>query len=416
MLRTWLGLIMTGAHRKPVAESSFIDSLKVLPDIVYRGAGTLHLTLGVMDLSKDTEMQKATDLLRSLDLEKILRDASEGPPAGMKSQRRWKEKREGNDSITSACSDSNVIGQKETGVVEDELSVQVEQESDSVPKNALGKEQTPISSKDENRDTDVKSLERTVSPPTLARQPSTITPSPKPLYLSLTGIKAFPSAKKARVIWARPRAQLPTPPQSELNDQPQRPTFDEKEGDRLYNFALHLHQAFKDAGLVNETRQPVLHATLANMRYKVQAKGGRETKGKAWKYGKKRWEEGLVDIRPLAEVFNRFDGDVAAAQEGIRLRDAHAADVRNSESEDDEGEDGEVKNDTEARDDREREDPSKEYVWCKDIKVDRIAICKMGATKSEDPVWKEWYPPVVERVMFDEEKVVEKCSSASQAR
>lgn len=375
-----------GNASRSTKEPGFAESLKVLPSIVHRGPGTLHLTLGVMNLSDSAELQRAIDLLASLDLQQLLNEAKKGPPPGMKSQRKWQEKR---GSQLHGVNDDNKV-EPEMELVQDETGAKLEASQDS-------------------RLIQLESLERPVSPPDISRSGVSST-TPRPLYLSLTGVDAFTSAKKARVIWAKPRAQLP-PSAVEVSAPGlgllPRPIFDAQEADRLYNFALHLHYAFKEAGLINETRQLVLHATLANMRYKVQAKGGRTSKGKDWVHGKKRWEDGLVDVRQLARVFNEYDGDIEAAEVVLNtVEHVEGTGDEDTESDNDTEDDADTKPQSEitrtldARNGS-GDSPNGEYVWCRDIEVDRVAICKMGATKCEDAMWKEWYPPVAERLIFD---------------
>ena len=296
------------------ANPGFEESLKILPSIVYRGPGTMHLTLGVMDLSDPAEMQRAQNLLRDLDLPQILKNAEKGPPTSMKSARKWQ--------------DTPEVDSKESMKGESEAKQTV--------------------------DTNTEDAESSINS--------------RPLSISLTGISAFASAKKARVIWAKPRAQSAP----NIDEIPRmtggRPNFSPSEQERLYNFALHLHYAFKDAGLVNETRTPVLHATIANMRYKMQAKGGRTSKGRAWTHGKKRWEDGLVDARVLARVFNEFDGDVVEAKMIIDTIDS-----TNTHSDDDAGSDHNSDNSSEKKKsveapqsdtwDQEVGDPNKEFIF-----------------------------------------------------
>ncbi|KAK5941276.1 hypothetical protein PMZ80_006554 [Knufia obscura] len=355
-----------GNTNKPTGDKrAFEKSLQILPSIVHRAAGTYHLTLGVMDLSEESQMQKAKGLLQGLDLQRILTDAEAGPPAGVKQARKWQDKEE-----------------KETGEVEDEVSAKVEIGDDKPPET------------DPTRG--VKSLGRPVSPPPLAAtktsaetQVPSSTPSPPPLYVSLTGLGAFPKEKGARVIWAGPREQ------STISDNSStRPTFNENT--RLYTFGLHLREIFRKEGFITETRPLVLHATVANMRYKMQAKGGRTTKGRKWAHGKRRWQEGVVDARPLLRVFNQFDGDVAEAEHAL----VGAADEEQDDASDEERDENEI---AQKQDDRDQPASSaeREYIWLRDAVIDRVAICKMGATEAEDPAWRYWYPPVSEKAIFD---------------
>lgn len=103
------------------------------------------------------------------------------------------------------------------------------------------------------------------------------------------------------------------------------------------------------------------------------------------------WKSDRVDALGIARVWNTHNGVV----EGME----HVP-----------GDDGE-KEESDAREERDDEgklddDPSREFVWLKDVNVNRVAICKLGATKHNDPVWREWYPPVEggERVICEDER------------
>lgn len=339
-------------------DDSFKQSLQVLPSISNRAPGTYHLTLGVMDLSDETKMQKAKDLLQSLDMRQIFEDAMKGPPAGTKEARKRNKPKatQGTGGI---------------GVEEGEESTTLEPES---VERATLPPQMP------------KSLARSVSPPPHSSvKPALETTSPSPpLYISLTGLGAFPSGKKARVLWARPREQTCR------QDQATRPAFNDSM--RLYNFALHLNHIFRREGLITETRPLVLHATVSNMRYALQAKAGSTSQGKARTYGKKRWKDGLVDARPLLQVFNHFNGEPEMVENG---QIQQASTIEHADD-DGEGTGGAI----ETGRDEDVHYPRNEYLWATNVEIDRVAICKMGATKAEDGLWGEWYPPVSNKMIF----------------
>ena len=327
-------------------EKTLADSLKVLPSVVHRAAGTYHLTLGVMDLTEEARMQMAKDLLQSLNLPQLLRNAEIGAPKGTKQAKKWEEK-----------------STEETGEVDDGGSVHGETKDDNPPASLVTK--------------GIKSLERPVSPPPSSTLAAPGRPLPEasntatlPLHVSIIGLGAFPKHKAARVLWARPREHSQTVPPWSLTTHPTFTPYNT----RLYNLALHIREVFRQEGFITETRPLVLHATVANMRYKTQAKGGRTSKGRNWADGKKRWKEGLVDARDLVRVFGNFGGDVeeAEAEQAVGKDDGR---------------------------DEQREDQEKGFVWLKDAMIDRVAICKMGATVAEDPLWGYWYPPVVEKMI-----------------
>ena len=303
-----------------------LDNLQVLPPIAHRAAGTYHLTVGTMNLNEEAEMVRAKELLQSLDLGNILRQAARGAPAGSKEARRW-------DAESSS-------------------------------------ERSPTS------------LTRSIARPesTMSTDDS---PGPaSPLVIALAGLGAFPSPKNARVIWARPKEQ--TGASGDLNTRP-----DFRQDGRLYNFALHLNDIFRKAGFIKETRPLVLHATVSNMRYAVQPKGGRTSKGKTWIRGKRRWQEGLVDVRSLCEIFNNFNGDPNVSPSTVQESDSDSHELDNP---------AENSRDYDFVGSKAR--PDQEFLWARNIQIDRVAICKMGATKAEDQLWGEYYPPIAEQLIL----------------
>ena len=332
-------------------EGKFEESLKVVPSIAHRPLGTYHLTIGVMNLKEPEDFKKAEDVFNSLNLTQLLKDAEKGPPAQSKAGRKW-------DDINRAEGD----GEEKT---KDEVA------------ECIPPAQTDGAGA-------LKSLDRPISPPTTSKtimantskssdqmnttftlattfttnpQPSTEAP-PSPIHLSLLGLHTFPSPQNARVLFARPQEQHQAPHQTT---------------DRLHNFALHIEGPFRAAGLITQTRPLTLHATLVNMRLAVQQSRG----------GRKKWDAGVVDARALCRVFNEFGGDVGFAR--------RAEDGGRDEDDDEVGQ----RRDTVGTDNN-----SREFVWASDIPIDRVALCEMGAKRSEDLALGLVYPPVLERRIF----------------
>ena len=169
---------------------------------------------------------------------------------------------------------------------------------------------------------------------------STTTQRQPPLTVNLHGLGTFPSAKKARVFYS--------PPQ---------------DSERLLPFANAIRQRFRDAGFVTEARPLTLHATVANLRYASKARKGRG--GRA----ARAWEKDTVDARSLIACFN-----------GV--------------------EDGRTEQDREGAATAENLRPGDSFVFAKDIVIDRVRICKMGAETSEDAVLGMVYPAI--RISGDE--------------
>lgn len=291
-------------HSKPLQPP--VKGLNILPAITHRPPGTFHLTLGVMDLSEPEEMSRALTLLQELDYGEILKGVSE-----QQNETEWPSERY------------------------------------SQPDSTTHDQTSSLSSESEAK---LSSLTRPVSPPQITqRSRSAISgfTQEQPPKISLTGLSTFPSAKSSRVFYAKP---------SPARDSP----FP------LLPFGQAIRRKFREAGFITETRPLVLHATVANMRYAVQARGGRTSKGKAWRYGKDRWNDGQVDARELIKCFDQYGGESQEYVQG-RLR---------------------------------ADETGTEFVWASDIVVDRVAICKMGAEKSDDEVLGQVYPPVDEKKLF----------------
>ena len=135
--------------------------------------------------------------------------------------------------------------------------------------------------------------------------PESVAPAPNSFDITLSGISAFSSPKKARVFYAPPVDEHGT----------------------LLAFAEAIRRIFVTEGLVkDEGCDLVLHATLANM--------------------SKTRHKRPVDGRSILDFFN---GNARGADR---------------------------------------------VIWARDVKVDRVRICKMGAVQSEDSVLGMVYPAV----------------------
>nr|XP_018910423.1 PREDICTED: uncharacterized protein LOC109039406 isoform X1 [Bemisia tabaci]XP_018910427.1 PREDICTED: uncharacterized protein LOC109039406 isoform X1 [Bemisia tabaci] len=276
--------------------------LQILPSLAFRPAGTFHLTLGVMDLSSKESMSQALELLQSLDYANILKGVL------------LQQEKVQPEHVTDK--DGNTDSQPEQCLCPDDIN-----------KGQLRLQQPTSSSK-------------------VAVEENHPTPFSKnnPLRITLTGLSTFPSPKKSCVFYAKPTSS----PSSSFP---------------LLKFSQAICKEFRNAGFITETRPLVLHATIANMRYAIQAKGGRKSEGKR---GKDKWADGQCDARELIKCFNHYGGDV-----------------------------GEYKK--KASQDK---DQTNEFLWAEDIELNKVAICKMGAQKSEDEVLGLVYPPVGEKFIF----------------
>ncbi|KAJ9648649.1 hypothetical protein H2198_010984 [Neophaeococcomyces mojaviensis] len=390
-----------GNTSKGIGET-FEESLKIIPGVAHRPLGTYHMTIGVMNLSKTEDFQKAEEIFQGLNLKQLLKDAEKGPPVSSKVHRKWEES--SNDKRKEKKEEIEVVEtikdlRTDTTSTLESLDRPVSPPTTSKTSNTNPQNQTTLTSTSAN-----STFQNTTSKFTAASELL-------PIHISLLGLSAFTSPKRARVLFAHPHEQ------SSLNTGPtdmnQRPSFDVPFPNRLYNFALHIEAPFREAGLITQTRPLTLHATLANMRFVVQAKGGRTSKGQKWTKGRKRWDEGMVDARKLCQVFNDFDGDPKAAENVLGLETKHNQeghedddDGGNEEEHDGGAEDYGTNNDQKKlvkKDNRDRpkRDLSKEFIWAKDMLIDRVALCEMGAKKSENPLLELVYPPVLEKRVFE---------------
>ncbi|RMZ91006.1 hypothetical protein DV736_g1765, partial [Chaetothyriales sp. CBS 134916] len=142
------------------------EELKILPAVVHRPPGTFHLTIGTMNLSEKSEMERAVRVLKGLDLRGML------------------------------------------GHVEREVGSRATKEDDERRKE----KKSSIEKGDE-----LRSPTRPISPPpppaaaTTSSEPAfsslTSSPSsrpPSPITISLSGLSTFPGPQHARVFYAPP--------------------------------------------------------------------------------------------------------------------------------------------------------------------------------------------------------------------
>lgn len=358
------------------------DRLKVIPRSAHQALGKYHLTLGTMDLSDEVEMQRAKDLLSSLDLEGMLKSA-ERPDAVVEAKKQRRHER--------------------NAQIQMPVSSGIDQPAKDHDEDQIGRQSAP------------ETFKRPISPPpkreartepvTSTRSEQELNGKPDPLTVTLSGLGTFPSSKSARVFWAKPYEQAQTTPSSTIESAQHNRS---KPSSRLYTFSLLVRQRFREAGFITETRPLVLHATVANIRQTVQPKGGRTSKGRAWNRGAQRWKEGAVDATDLIEVFDRQNGDVEMARAILEARRAtDAVGVEHERA--DESREG---NDNTQSPEQSEEtghvldgaaSDHGQFVWAKDIVIDRVALCKMGAEKSKNEILEgEWYPHLAEKMIFEQ--------------
>ncbi|KIX01335.1 uncharacterized protein Z518_09060 [Rhinocladiella mackenziei CBS 650.93] len=337
------------ARRSDSTKAESFRNLRLVPPAAHRPPGTFHLTLGVMDLSDAEDFNKAIRLLQEIDYEELLREAGRGPR-----ERRDESGRRNNGQKAETKVAKNVREERgdesESERSETETKGTLKDIAEAVLSRPLKSLTRAISPPDGSRNGDAQSGSENQKRPSEPREP---------LSLTLHGLGTFPRPSSSRVFYASPYE----------------PTS------RLQDFAVAIHKRFRDAGLIRDARQPlVLHATVANLIY-VKGRGG----VKGTRYGGKgkvheEKLEGHVDAREILRFFNQ-----GYATSPIPVLDP--VDENESRQEDIELA-AEMK--TPIRKDA--------FIWARNIPVDRIRICKMGAEICDIEGWGLEYPAVAEKV------------------
>lgn len=318
------------------SSTSGSQDLRRIPTGAHRPPGTLHLTLGVMDLSDQKDMERALQLLEDIDYVDLLRQA---------------------ESVVQERQLNRENRRKERPLV------------DKIP-DEVRSSKSPL-----------ESLDRAISPPPFSSSSSksndASTPNqslPRPMSLTLHGLGTFQSPRSSRVFFAH--AHDPSK--------------------RLQTFAELVRQNFMDAGLITETRPLVLHATIANMIYVKSRKG---QGGKA----------GEVDARAILRLFNNVEEDGESALNRQQPLGSSDADAANSPSKSQGASDlitNQLPSSSILLDPRSSstntgyERQPQGHIWARDIKLDRVRICKMGAEPCDIPDWGMEYKHIGERIFL----------------
>ncbi|KIV77400.1 hypothetical protein PV11_09197 [Exophiala sideris] len=313
--------------------------LRLIPAGAHRPPGTFHLTLGMMDLTRPKDMERALEILQDIDYPELLREAEH--------RRDEVRKRRGKKPhLTDGSHPEQGKGAQE------DAQDQIEAEADTDQPSSDAQRQSRSQSTSEILAAPLESLSRTISPPppknsstgdVSSAPTSRDIPqhySPTSISVTLSSLGTFPKPSGSRVFYADPHDST----------------------SRLQTFGELIQLRFKDAGLVTETRPLVLHATVANLIYAKQWNKQRR-KGRKCPLS--------VDARDLLKYFN----------DGRAARDRAEAE---SESKSEHGTEAGTR-------------PASEYLWAKDIVIDRVRICKMGAEKSEDEGLGLEYVPIAEK-------------------
>ncbi|KIW20888.1 hypothetical protein PV08_01467 [Exophiala spinifera] len=350
------------------------DRLRLIPPAAHRPPGTLHLTLGAMDLSAPEDLQRAVQVLESIDYLDLLAEAGmsfeHSHDAGTSTTQVSTDIKRADGSKGSIGAGDNGSGQDENV---DEGSgqgrIHAGSETISKPLKSLAREISPPPITSRTLANDGIAAAQTSTAPTTAtvgaetqrqrqqqQQQPLLPTSPSPtrsLTVTLHGLGTFPRPSSSRVFFAHAHDHT----------------------GRLLPFGNAVRRRFQDARLVTETRPLVLHATVANLIYvkaRPKERGGR---------GRGRGEAMTVDARDILRFFN----------DGKAVEDRSAASAFFAEG----SPDGDQDNLLPASSPPEL---ASSYIWARDILVDRIRICKMGAEVSEVEGWGMEYKAVAEKV------------------
>lgn len=355
------------------------DGLRLLPPAAHRPPGTFHLTLGTMDLSDEEDMNLAIKLLDQIGYLDLLRAAEAGELAEPTNPSRKGRSEQGNRARGEAAPAAQGV------------SAQSKSEPETAARSSLQsltREITPpqVGGPPDARRSLVQSTQETRTG-AHSSSPSSL---PAPLSITLYGLGTFPEAKASRVFYARP--------------------YDATS--RLLPFGKAVRRIFQEAGLITETRPLVLHATVANMIYVKDRSRGFRVKGKGRSRG---GQAGTVDARDILRFFN--DGPAVDAQGGNRqlaspsllgsvsgFASTTTTSTSTTEADTSSSPDtlGPPVNLMSTSSSPSGSDPEthKQFIWARDIQIDRIRICKMGAEPADIEGWGMEYKPIAEKVFF----------------
>jgi activating signal cointegrator complex subunit 1 len=207
-------------------------------------------------------------------------------------------------------------------------------------------------------------------------------PNMQALSIDLNGLQPMQKPSQTSILFAEPRDGE----------------------DRLYTFSSELREQFAKAGfLVEDKRALKLHATIVNTVYaRPKGRQGRQ-KGASGR------EKGLEQKRRAAEAPEPLELHDDGASTGgsthdLEVQPAAPTDGSPAEMSILDGTDGHGPKakgwrNFDARDLMER---YREVVWAKDVRIDRVQICKMGANKimsADGEVIGEEYEVVAEKVI-----------------
>lgn len=342
-------------------------NLHILPSEAYRPPGTFHLTLGAMDLSDPEDLEKAVRLLEDIDYASLLREVGrqEGGPnvGGRETNQRRRELRRDSGRETAEDTITKIVDSSLTSPPKSltrTISPPPKPSQSSPPQNSSGSESPP----------------RPSSPPsTFIDQTPISASSPASLSITLGNLGTFPRPASSRVFFAHPHD----------------PT------NRLQRLAELIRQRFQAVDLITETRPLVLHATVANLIYaKGKGRGGRPHRR-----GHGTQDGNCVDARDILGYFNETLRPMGSQDQPAQTSQIPRPNTPSPPTPFPPLSTPPLLPDPTKPSPSTTTTPEESnfnFIWARDIPIDRIRICKMGAEKSDIPGWGLEYKPVAENV------------------
>lgn len=307
------------------SESKQIVNQSQLPAKAIRPLDTLHLTLGVMSLDSEDKVQRAIKLLKSLDpMQMIIDDIQQ------------KQKN---------------LGDKVTPIGPQHYSPP----NEVIPSSAVSVKQRESSQSVINAN------------PNLTCDMAPALPSSSPIIISLTSLHSMHHPKSTSILYANP--------------------YDST--DRLLPLGQNLRTIFEENGYMTKDTRPLkLHATIVNMIY--ARPGGRDNSRNQTKHQ----TVGAVKAEdPTNSTSTTVMGTIGpVALENLTNDDEDGCDAGVAVNEQ-EGEE-QVSKQEGCSNSHERNarapmrfdatallEQFKDFVWARDFRVEKVAICKMGAKK-----------------------------------
>lgn len=237
------------------------------------------------------------------------------------------------------------------------------------------------------QDMDLESLLRDVSAQLVAEKAAAdglvaenltaaVLPDTKALSIELKGLVPMQRPAQTSILYAEPA-----------------------DGGRLYAFGSELRSRFLDGGFLVEDKRPLkLHATIINTIYaKPKVRGGR---ARALS-GRDKGLEQKAHLDEVAELAEQDNDGASSSDEAREATEPSTGQVDGLSTGGTEGHGPSAKG-WRNFDARELIERYKDVVWARDVKIDRVQICRMGARKiieEDGEIVDEEYEVVAEKAI-----------------